>query len=395
MTDDSDLIPVFNDLKALIQFPTISTTSNSDCCRWIEQRLRNLGFETEWLSYIDDLGVEKTCIAGCLRPSSPENQAGRGLAYFCHNDVVPVDSWSFADAGPWQATLKDGRVYGRGSCDMKGSLACLFAAIERRSTPVIAPLYVFCTADEEIGFHGARKVAAESKLYQEVVSQQLNTVIGEPTELRVVHAHKGGRILKFTAQGRAAHSSTTEGINANFLMIPFLNDLHQLNQHLESDSQFLDDRFDPPSITLNLILNDHTPAVNMTPAQSVATIYFRTMPAIDAESIVKQLRKLAVTHGIGVEDLGGGDPVFTDPDSDVVRQLLQLTETAASETVSYGTDGGCFSQLKNIVIFGPGSIRQAHTDDEYVSVQQLQQGVDLFAKLIDLNCSAMTSSADN
>lgn len=387
MTTDSDSIPAFDDLKALIQFPTVSTTSNTDCCRWIEQRLKQLGSETEWLSYTDELGIEKVCVAGCLRPASQAAQPGQGLAYFCHNDVVPVDSWSFPDAGPWQATVKDGLVYGRGSCDMKGSLACLLAAVEKTSKPLTAPIYVFCTADEEIGFHGARKVASESKLYKEVVANQLNAIIGEPTELRVVHAHKGGRILKFTARGRAAHSSTTEGINANFLMIPFLNELHQLVQQLESDAKFHDDRFNPSSITLNLILNDHTPAVNMTPAQSVATVYFRTMPSIDVEAIVTQLKELAAAHAIECDLIGGGDTVFTDPASRFVQQLLQLTESAASETVSYGTDGGCFSDLNNIVVFGPGSIRQAHTDDEFISVEQLQLGVDMFAKVIDVNCT--------
>ncbi|MEP3480348.1 MAG: M20 family metallopeptidase [Fuerstiella sp.] len=386
MIADSDSIPAFNDLKALIQFPTVSTTSNTECCRWIEKRLEQLGFETEFLSYTDQWGEQKSCISGCLRPANDCQSNGRGLAYFCHNDVVPVDSWSFPDAGPWQATRKDDRIYGRGSCDMKGSLACLLAAVEQSSGTLTAPLYVFCTADEEVGFHGARKIANESSLYKEVVTQQINSVIGEPTELRVVHAHKGGRILQFTAQGRAAHSSTTEGINANFLMIPFLNELNQLLQHLLSNSKYHDDRFDPSSITPNLILNDHTPAVNMTPAQSVATVYFRTMPDIDVESIVKQLLDLAKVHQIKAEKTGGGDPVFTNPTSPFVQQLLKLTGTAASETVSYGTDGGCFSELKNIVIFGPGSIRQAHTDDEYISIQQLQLGVDMFEKLIALNC---------
>lgn len=395
MTADFDSIAAFNDLKALMKFPTVSTTSNTDCCRWIEQRLKQLNFETEWLSYIDDLGVTKACIAGCLRPTSSEALTGKGLAYFCHNDVVPVDSWSFPDAGPWQATVKDGRIYGRGSCDMKGSLACMLAAIEQTTKPLNAPVYIFCTADEEIGFHGARKIAAESKLYKEVVSGQLNSVIGEPTELRVVHAHKGGRILKFTALGRAAHSSTTEGINANFVMIPFLNELHQSITNLETDAQFQDSRFDPPSVTLNLILNDHTPAVNMTPAQSVATVYFRTMPAINVEAILSQLKELAAAHQIQCEIIGGGDPVFTSPDSRFVKQLLQVTQTEASETVSYGTDGGCFSDLDNIVVFGPGSIRQAHTDDEFISVQQLNLGVELFTKLIAINCTTVASNTND
>lgn len=389
MTLDTDSIPAFNHLRDLIQFPTVSTTSNTDCCRWVEQRLQQLQFETEWFEYTDQFGIQKACVAGCLRPANANqnHSRGAGLAYFCHNDVVPVDSWSFADAGPWQATLKGDRVYGRGSCDMKGSLACLLTAIEQTAAPLTAPLYVFCTADEEVGFHGARKVAAESKLYQEVVAGQLNAVIGEPTELKVVHAHKGGRILKFTAHGRAAHSSTTEGVNANFLMIPFLHELHQLIQQLEADSKFHDDRFSPSGITLNLILNDHTPAVNMTPAQSIATVYFRTMPDINTADIVNQLHDLAAAHQVDSEVTGGGEPVFTAPESRFVQQLLRLTNTTESATVSYGTDGGCFSELNHIVIFGPGSIRQAHTDDEYISVQQLQQGVELFGQLIQINCT--------
>lgn len=380
-------VPAFSDLSQLIAFPTVSTESNVECSQWVQQRLESLGFETEWLSYIDPNGIEKACVAGRLNPTAPEgSHEHSGLAYFCHNDVVPVESWSFAKSGPWEACVHEGRVYGRGSCDMKGSLACFLAAIEQASDDLVRPLYVFCTADEEIGFHGAQQLVDHSTLYREVATDKLPSIIGEPTELQVVHAHKGGCMMQFTAKGRAAHSSTTEGINANFLMIPFLSDLKELAEQFEANPAYQDARFDPPGITLNLILNDHTPAVNITPAQSVASLYFRTMPDIDSEGIRQQLIDLAEQHGIEYQPLGGGQPVFTDPNSPFVQQVLKIANSKTSQTVSYGTDGGCFSELTRMVIFGPGNIQQAHTDDEFISVEQLEKGIERFAQVIQHYC---------
>lgn len=369
-------------LEQLIPFPSVSCDSNVDISRWIEAALQGLGFETEWLEYQDNRNVTKVCVSGKKGP-----EAGRGLAYFCHTDVVPVASWSFPESGPWQPYRTDDRIYGRGSCDMKGSLACMLAAVaEHSASELTEPVYIVCTADEEVGLQGARYLAANSPMYRTIAERQSRAIIGEPTMLEVIHAHKGGRAMKITSQGLAAHSSTGRGVNANMAMIPFLSGLHALCAEIEHDEAWQDKRYDPSCISLNLGVNDHNYALNITAAKSICTVYFRTMPAIDGDVLVDRIRKLAEQCGLQFEMIFAGEPVFTDPGSDFVIELLDLTSQQQSHTVPYGTDGSCFSQLTDMVVFGPGSIEQAHKDDEWISLEQLQLGTEAYSKLIQRWC---------
>jgi acetylornithine deacetylase len=369
-------------LNELIPYPSVSSTSNVEVSRWVDQQLLELGFQTEWLEYIDAAGLKKACVLGRRGPDT-----GRGLAYFCHTDVVPVDSWSFPESGPWEPRQTSDRLYGRGSCDMKGSLACMLAAAESaKDQPADAPLYIVATADEEIGLIGARYIAANSTTYRDIVQRQCRAIIGEPTLLKVVHAHKGGRAMKITSHGVAAHSSTGKGVNANVAMIPFLSDVRELSLQIEGEMEWQDDRFEPPTINMNIGINDHTGALNITPAQSVCTVYFRTMPSIDAPGLVDRIRALAEHHGLEFRMMFQGESLFTDPQSAYVAELLDLTNTDTSQTVAYGTDGSCLTELNDIVVLGPGDIRQAHTDDEWISLQQLQHGTDLYASLIQRWC---------
>jgi acetylornithine deacetylase len=166
------------------------------------------------LAYHDENGISKSCLVARKGPVS-----GGGLAYFGHTDVVPVNSWSFAASGPWTPHVADGRMYGRGSCDMRGSLACMLsAAHELRHAKFRAPIFYVVTADEEVGMHGARKVVEDSQLYRQIVAAQPASIVGEPTSLDVVYAHKGGRAVRATSIGRAAHSSTGQGVNATSVL---------------------------------------------------------------------------------------------------------------------------------------------------------------------------------
>ena len=369
-------------LNDLIPFPSVSSESNVDVSRWVESNLKSLGFETEWLEYTDENGMVKACVSGRKGPDQ-----GRGLAYFCHTDVVPVGSWSFPKSGPWEPLETNDRIYGRGSCDMKGSLACMMAAAATVDASDLAePVYIVCTADEEIGLKGAAQLVARSAMYREIVQRQARSIVGEPTMLDIVHAHKGGRAFKITSSGVAAHSSTGKGTNANFAMIPFLADIKKMCDEIEGDNQWQDDRYVPPTINLNLGVNDHTHALNITAAQSVCTIYFRTMPAIDAAAISNRIKSLADQHGLQLETIFETEPLFTDPGSDFVKELLEITGADSSRTVAYGTDGSCFHELNDIVVLGPGDIRQAHTDDEWITLDQLQKGTKLFETLIDRWC---------
>ncbi|RLS32182.1 MAG: acetylornithine deacetylase [Planctomycetota bacterium] len=369
-------------LQELIPFPSVSTESNraiSDC---VEVWLKKLDFETELLQYPDDRGVQKCCVVARKGPST-----GSGLAYFGHTDVVPVNSWSFSAADPWTPHISDGRLYGRGSCDMRGSLACMLAAAEAlQHTRLTAPVYYVATADEEIGMAGAARVVQSSEIYREIVRGQANSIIGEPTLLEVVHAHKGGRAIKATSIGRAAHSSMGVGINANMALIPFLSEIGRIHEEMETSATWQDKRFSPSSPTLNIVIKDTNTGINITSAQSECHAYFRPMPGQNADAMVERMRALAIQHGLKFDVLFSGEPLYTDPSNPFVQELLTLTSHSAPRTVAYGTDGAIFTELKNIVVFGPGDIAQAHTDDEWISLDQLQRGTDLYEQCVRRWC---------
>jgi len=369
-------------LQELIRFPSVSSESNSEITDCVAEWLVRLGFETERLNYDDEHGIRKSCVQARKGPAS-----GQGLGYFCHTDVVPVSSWSFPKSGPWTPLIADGRIYGRGSCDMKGSLCCMLAAIESlHSTVLKSPLYFVATADEEIGMPGARKVVERSAMYREIVAAQARSIIGEPTQLEIVHAHKGGRAIRVTSIGRAAHSSTGLGLNANLALIPFLYEIRKLYLEMESSPEWRDDRFSPPTPSLNIVICDTNSGLNITSAKSHCTVYFRPMPGQDADGMVERMRRLAESCGLQFELLFAGSPLYTDPETPFIRELLELTSQPSSRTVAYGTDGAIFTELRNIAVCGPGDIAQAHTDDEWISLEQLERGTSLYEQAIRRWC---------
>ena len=270
---------------------------------------------------------------------------------------------------------------------MKGSIGAVLAAVEEvGDVDLRKPLYVAFTADEEIGYCGAEQVARRSALFREMVLGNANGIVGEPTLLNVVHAHKGTYGFKATAQGRAAHSSTNEGINANLAMIPFLNEMKRIHDETEEDPAWQDPAFDPPGISWNIGINDHTRAVNMTAAQSVCTVYFRPAPGHDAEALIDRARKAADQCGVEFELLKAGQPLYVDPASSYVREVLDLVGNEGSQTVCYGTDGAVLTELRNLLVLGPGDIAQAHTEDEWIQLDQLEKGSRLYVELIRRWC---------
>jgi acetylornithine deacetylase len=363
--------------KQLVSFESTSVLSNVAVTDYAEQQLRRIGFTVERLEYDDPNGIRKASVVG-RKGSGPG-----GMAYFGHTDVVPADPWLFEDHGPFQPTVVGDRLYGRGSCDMKGSVACALAAAEQFSeSDLKCPIYITCTADEEIGYGGAADVAERSELFQEMVAGKANGIIGEPTSLEVVHAHKGVIGFVATSRGKAAHSSTREGLNANLKMIPFLAEMKKIHDEAEVDPNWHNSEFDPPTITWNIGINDHTKAVNITPPQSVCTVYFRPMPGQDGGILLERARKAAQEHGLEFVVSVNGGAVYTDPKSDFVAEVLQIAGREQATTVSYGTDGAKLTALEKLVVCGPGSIAQAHTHDEWIALEQLEKGTDLYSRLI-------------
>lgn len=365
----------------LVEFDSVSLRSNVAVSNAVEAMLQEQAFVTERLEYDDERGVRKACIVG-RKGAGPA-----GLAYFGHTDVVPADPWFSDEHGPFNPTVKHGRLYGRGACDMKGSIACMLAAAAKFSADRLRqPVYITCTADEEIGYGGARHVAAMSKLYREMVSGNVHGVIGEPTCLEVVHAHKGTYGFTAISHGRAAHSSTNRGLNANLAMIPFLVEMKSIHDELENDKRWHNAAFDPPTLTWNIGINDRTDAVNITPPQSICTVYFRPMPGQNAELLLDRAREAAERCGLEFRLSPCGKPLYVDPQSEYVQDVLNLADRKQPRTVPYGTDGVMLTELKNLIVLGPGDIAQAHTRDEWIALDQLDRGTAVYTRMIERFC---------
>ena len=366
--------------QEFVSYPSESLTSNVEVTRHAAGVLDRLGFQIEELPYTDVMGVAKLSIVCKLGKGSG------GMALMSHDDVVPAnpdDGWSNNPYSPWIAGDK---LYGRGSCDMKGPLsASICAAARFKVNQLKAPLYIVVTADEEIYGVGAKHVTAHSKLFAEASSGY--GIICEPTSLRVVHAHKGSVAIRVTSKGRAAHTSSLKGLNANMKLIPFLAEMKKLNEQVLSARRYRNEEFTPPHSELSIGINDHNRATNITPVQSVCTLNYRPMPGIDTESLIEQIRSSAKKHGLAFDLRHHGRPLYTAADSQLVRTALKLAGKRKSTTVAYGTDGMAFiKKMKQMVVLGPGNIAQAHTVDEWIELDQLHKGVDLYTRFIERVC---------
>ena len=368
-------------VQDLISFESTSNLSNVLIIDYLEDVLTRIGFFTERVEYEDAAGVYKANLIGKKGPGIG------GISYFGHTDVVPADTWSINEHGPFQPTIKDGKLFGRGSCDMKASIACMLEAAERFSVSDLKePIYITCTADEEVGYVGASQVVRQSKLFREMVEGESRGLIGEPTMLEIVYAHKGTYGFKATSRGRASHSSGNQGLNANLAMIPYLNEMKKIYDETVSNPIWQSSEFHPPGISWNIGINDQTRAVNITPPQSICTVYFRPMPGQDADSLIDRAQLAAEKCGIDFEILWRGQPLYVDPNSSFVQEALNLLGQKRPRTVSYGTDGAMFTDMKKLLLFGPGNVAQAHTDDEWIELDQVEKGTDMFTMLTRAWC---------
>lgn len=375
--------------QRLVGLESVSHCSNRVVSKYLELKLTRFGFLVEQLSYRDLNGVLKVNLVarkGNL-PAVDDQSTKRGLAYFCHTDVVPVSRWFTDEFGPFEPTVRKERLYGRGSCDMKGSIACMLAAASRFDWHDLRhPLYLVCTADEEIGFQGIRHVVAHSQYYRELVDRQVPAVIGEPTQLDVVHAHKGSLRMVATSRGKAVHSSLGIRTNANLALIPFAAEMRDICEETESDPRWQNPQFTPPTLTWNIGLSDNASALNITASESICTVYARPMPNLDLQPLLDRVTAAAQRNGLELQITRACEPLWVPPDSPFVRAACELANRPAPRTVSYATDGGLLAELPEKIICGPGGVEQAHTHDEWISLEQLARGTHLYQKMIQAWC---------
>ena len=367
--------------RTLIGYNTVSPLSNVEVMDFLTETLESIDCEVERVEYRDPAGVLKVNLIGRKGPVNGE----RGLALLGHIDTVPAIGWSM---DPFEARIADEKMYGRGSCDMKGSVACMIEVASHYSASELkAPLYVVITADEEVGYLGAIAVAEKSQMFKKHGFPKYG-VVGEPTELHAVYAHKGTVRFTATAHGRAAHSSTGEGDNANLKLIPFLAEMRDIYHELTTNTQYFNDEFTPAFTDWNITISDGECPGNITSPLSVCCINYRPMPGDDAQEWIDRARDSAERHGLIFDLFINAPPVRTPPDAEIIQAALEITGETEPQTVAYGTDAAVFAQHMETVVIGPGSILQAHTVDEWMALDQFPQGISIFSQFVKRFCAA-------
>lgn len=354
----------------LVALDSRSSVSNLAVAGRIEAELA--GFEIERLDYADAAGVAKRALVA-HRGGRPGRRGG-GYALSGHMDTVPETGWQ---ADPWAPrTDAAGRLHGLGSVDMKGAVAaCILAA---RSVPAEVPATLLITTDEETTKQGARAVAG-SALARSLGLKGI--VVAEPTGLVPVRGHRSSANITAVASGVQAHSSTGQGTNANWALIPFLAEMRAIQQRLRQDPALQDAGYDPPFADFNLVIDNHGTAMNVTPARATARIKFRSSRRLDPAPILEAVRAAAGRAGLALTVTQEGPPPELPEDHPLIRLAAGLTGQAP-RTAPYGTDASELQALAPCVILGPGTIETAHTPQECVALRDLAAAVPLFARIL-------------
>ncbi|EJN32470.1 acetylornithine deacetylase ArgE [Pseudomonas sp. GM78] len=368
---------VLDILKRLMAFDTVSCESNMALIEYVRDLLLSKGIES--LIVKDQTGKKANLFASTGPKELP------GILLSGHTDVVPAEgqAWTFP---AFEATVQNGRIYGRGSCDMKGFIAlAIDAMLDAADHSLSRPLQLALSHDEEIGCVGVRRLL--DVLHLTPVRPFL-CLIGEPTNMQFVLGHKGKGSYRTYCRGLEAHSSLAPlSVNAIHVASDFIGVLRQSQQQLrEQGAQDAD--YDVPFSTVHVGQIGGGRALNIVPNLCTLDFEVRNLPADNleqilaqmqehAEVIVREAKKLSSVAAIEIETLNVYPGLDTHPSVEAVRFLKNF---AAPDTgtakVSFGTEGGLFKQRLDVpvVVCGPGSIEQAHKPDEFIEISQMEAG---------------------
>jgi acetylornithine deacetylase len=371
-------------LERLLSFDTTSSNPNMELMLYVQGLLSDAGIDSQ---LIPDAAGGK---ANLYATVGPEGQGGVMLSG--HTDVVPVagQHWTVP---PFAMTERDGKIYGRGSTDMKGFVACAIAAlIEAKQRPLLVPLHLALSYDEEIGCLGVRSLV---EMLETAPQRPRMCIVGEPTSMQVATGHKGKIALRATCVGREGHSALAPlALNALHLAADFINLLRD-TQSFVVEHGMQDGDYDVPYTTLHAGLMRGGVQVNIVPNSAVIDFEIRSLAGEDtdrlirileigAEDIVAPLRADFPEAAITIERLWDYPGLGTPSDAGVVNFVKGLTGANGTIKVAFGTEGGLFDTRLGIptVICGPGSMAQGHKPDEFVSLEQLQKCQAMMAALL-------------
>ena len=370
-------------LDKLVSFDTTSRNANLPIIDYIESYLND--HDVECFRVPD----EREGWASLHATIGPQGVPGIGLSG--HTDVVPVDGQDW-DTDPFTLTEKDGKLYGRGACDMKGFLACVMAAVpDLKKRKLKVPMHILFSYDEEVGCTGVRPMIAE---FGDRFVKPRMVIVGEPTNMSVVEAHKGGLRWNVTVTGRPVHSSMAPlGVNSINIAAELLNELVDIENELKTAK--VDERFSPPHSTLQVTQIRGGAASNIVPAETWFGWEIRALPGVDPEpygarfkrkaaELVERMRQVAPEADIKIE-VANQIPAFSaDPASEVLSLALKLVEQNETFAVSYGTEASLFHLADApSVVCGPGDIAQAHTPNEWIEKAELEKCMTFLGKLGD------------
>ncbi|MDX2287988.1 MAG: acetylornithine deacetylase [Hyphomicrobiaceae bacterium] len=371
-------------LAKLVAFDTTSHKSNLPLVRFVEDYLASHGLASRLVP--DETG-QKASLMASIGPSVP---GGVGLSG--HTDVVPVEGQVW-DSDPFRLLARDGRLYGRGTTDMKGFCACVLAAVPMfKERALTRPIHILLSYDEEIGCIGVRPMIA--RLGRDLPKPAM-IIVGEPTSMSVVDAHKGPARWRVEVTGRAAHSSMAPlGVNAIAYAARLIGELLDIEKDLATGLH--DDRFDPPYPTLQVTTINGGNAGNIVPPTCTFGFEVRALPGLDVKSIERRLATFARERllpdmtavsqnaGVAIRLVNYVPPFAADPHSDVVALALRLTGENRTFAVSYATEAGLFQDGGVAsVVCGPGNIAQAHTANEWIAESELARCMAFMERLAD------------
>ncbi|MGE4250395.1 MAG: acetylornithine deacetylase [Parvibaculaceae bacterium] len=370
-------------LDRLVGFQTVSARSNLDLVDYVEELLARRGIKARRIP--DGTGRK----ASLLATIGPADQAGIVLS--AHTDVVPAEepSWS---SPPFTATRCQDRIHGRGACDMKGFIACVLAHVDDfQRAATRTPVHLAFSYDEEVGCRGAPDLVGAAAA---LPVRPALCIVGEPTSLRVVSAHKGKVARRILITGRTGHSAMPHrAANAVITAACIVTELDDMAQEL-SRRVYDGIAFDPPYSTLHVGSLHGGTALNLVPDQAVIEFEIRSVPDADVEGLLGRidalvaeqrqlLRRAAPEADIVIEDVSAYPGLAPLSDGSAARAVAELAQVAwGTETVSFGTEAGLYSEaLIPTVVCGPGDMARAHKADEWIGVDELAGASRMMARL--------------
>ncbi|NBZ89120.1 acetylornithine deacetylase [Stagnihabitans tardus] len=369
-------------LDRLIGFDTVSSNPNMALMDYVTGLLASHGIEA---ALIPDPAGGKANLYASTGP-------GSGVMLSGHTDVVPVEGQAWSRA-PFQLTEAEGRLYGRGTADMKGFCAAAIAAMiaaSRRSLKT--PLHLALSYDEEIGCMGVRSLVT---MLEAAPHRPRFCIVGEPTGMQVATGHKGKVALRATCIGREGHSALAPlALNALHLAAEFIQALRAEQAEIAAHG-LKDGDYDVPYTTVHVGKMQGGVQVNIVPNKATLDFEIRSLAGDDAGQIIERLRARAAQIVAGYPDFPEAAIVIerlwdypglgTPSDAQVVNFVKSLSGANGTIKVAFGTEGGLFDARLGIptVICGPGSMAQGHKPDEYVTLEQMGRCEAMLAKLID------------